>query len=1086
MKGIKLFFTVLLALPIMAAGADDTSNSARRTAVRRNSTTTSTTAARAKTPDTPQTVRSRTTTVTPTSGRDASTTKTAPSRENVTARTTQKRETATRDTKNVQNRTDTTSSTRTSVRTAPSRTAIVPTTSAPRTSNPTRAAVSGASRAATRAATRTAATSTARTATRTSVKNAGRMSRAAITAETVMSRDFSKCRTVYYECMDEFCANKDTQLKRCACSARVNEFDGIKQQLAMVEDKLQDFNQRLLTVNMDAEDAAALGTATEGELAFNQKDTSDSKKMLDDISKKLNTAFGDDTLNAGLGAISLSLNMDSAFDSVDSLAGASTTTKTGVALYKAALPVCQEMAAEVCSPDDLAIVTSGYQVTIEQDCNTVSKAYATQSDRAREKIREGGALLDMSRLDIHQKRNSDDMITCKSKMLEMLSDSTVCGDELGKCLDTTGQYIDPSTGEAFLTTSLVNLAKLITRPDTNQSWTTVPGNKVFVQHLESKKKFLEPAMENCQNIADTVWDGFIEDALAQIKLAQDKKLEEVRQSCTTLTAQCLDKSLETLADFDARALSTFGVAADKTANAMCTDVRNACTALLDVIDGGDDWQTGVDSIVSDTTYDTIMKTCREVGRACVIQHCKSISGNFGLCTDINTSTNRRDILNRSACWDEVKSCVAEAGNDAIKNIFTGSETIMADIDITTGKYNYSMYWSTSNKPAEQLHDVCYSVCGGSAKDYTAETLGPYTETPECRTCRLAERIWGNCEFSADTALPNSGDHNEILLPTDGTPTILSWFAQNTGTTDAPDNCRTTMCPRGETAFTNSVTGQITCIASAHINTGSCTAGSECADNEWAMPVSSTWTNCCAGGRDAMGNCCSSNGNGAIKTTIPGLKLIGTNNKGYTTLNADANDSYYTITKNLRGIKYGTNNASTAVAQGLCLKTEQTYEFVALINTAEMTGTDTENNFEPNKEYILLCEGSLNGENNGENNYPTLPPSTTNYANNFNPDQNDGFPSGNVVACAGRYMLVNITDGKYSYVNGDDDEITQNVSYCYRDETTGDTGTSIDTHWTDNGWSYAITGITLPNNVKSLLDNLRPSAPSVITYPTNSN
>ena len=149
--------------------------------------------------------------------------------------------------------------------------------------------------------------------------------------------------------------------------------------------------------------------------------------------QKLNTSFDDSNFDRNLSAISLSLNTDAAFDTVDSLQGASTTTKTGVSLYNAALPVCLEMAREVCTEDELAIAESGYQMTIEQDCNTVAKSYSTQTDQAREKIREGSALLDMSRLDIYQKRNADDILTCKKKMLEMLSDTTVCGENLGKC-----------------------------------------------------------------------------------------------------------------------------------------------------------------------------------------------------------------------------------------------------------------------------------------------------------------------------------------------------------------------------------------------------------------------------------------------------------------------------------------------------------------------------------------------------------------------------------------------------------------------------------------------------------------------------
>ena len=118
---------------------------------------------------------------------------------------------------------------------------------------------------------------------------------------------------------------------------------------------------------MEREDAEALFTPTEGELAYSDNDRTKSKKMLDEIAKKLNNSFNDSNFDQNLNAINLSLNTDAAFDSIDSLMGASTTIKTGTALYSAARPVCREMAAEVCSESDLEIVESGYQMSIEQD-----------------------------------------------------------------------------------------------------------------------------------------------------------------------------------------------------------------------------------------------------------------------------------------------------------------------------------------------------------------------------------------------------------------------------------------------------------------------------------------------------------------------------------------------------------------------------------------------------------------------------------------------------------------------------------------------------------------------------------------------
>ena len=781
MKGIRLLFAVLLAsLGVRAAVADDASDIARA-ASRRNAPNTVTVGRQKsdvgaqKSQQSVNTVsRSVPNTADASGGRERSRTGAA----NVVAR-------PANDTKTVAARTGTVG--------VVARTAVdVPRATVERTSGVSRAAtVSRVERAAD--------TNVARQSNRSRVAT---ISRNAVSSADIMTRDRGKCRSVFYDCMDEFCAAKDAQLKRCACSARAREFASTKKNLSNVEDKLLDFSQRLLTVNMDAEDAAALNQATEGELAFATTDTSKSKQMLDEISKKLNTTFDNSSFDQGLNAISLSLNMDAAFDGLDSMAGASTTAKSGTALHAAALPVCREIAAEVCTPDELAIAEGGYQMLIEQDCNTVAKSYQAQVDTARTKVFESGALLDMSRLDIYQKRNSDDILTCKSKMLDMLTDSTVCGTDMGKCLDVTGQYIDPTTGAAFLTTDLAQLANLITRPSADQSWTSAPGNDRFVKYLNSKKKFLEPAMEHCQDIADTVWDMFVEDALSQIKIAQGRKLEEMRQSCTTLTAQCLDEAADSLAEFDSRALSVFGVAADMTVNAMCADVRNACTALLQTSDGSNDWATGVTGIMTDKTYETILSTCREVGRNCIVQACTSISGNFGLCENIDTSINRKSIINRRACWDQVVQCVASAGSDAIGRI-------MADQGRPAGANSGDMYATLYGDGFERSNEAVAAVGTEDADASTDVTTDKKMVYDICladaaggdidwATCRLAEQIWGNCEFAPETQLSATDAHNKILVmeKDDANETLLSWFARNTGTNDMEDSCRDTSCPAG--------------------------------------------------------------------------------------------------------------------------------------------------------------------------------------------------------------------------------------------------------------------------------------------------
>ena len=674
---------------------------------------------------------------------------------------------------------------------------------------------------------------TQRATIRTKTTNA----RAATNGTGAVVTKYTKCREIFYECMDEFCATKDANLRRCACSSRSNEFNDIKKQMTNVEDKMLDFNQRLLLVNMDAEDVNAINTATEGEDAFySTRDTTKSKRALDDIAKKLNAKFGDtDSGGGGLGAISLTLNVDAAFDTVDSFMGIDTTTKSGVALYNAALPICHEIAREVCADEEISLAQSGYQMQIEQDCNTVKKSYQAQVDQARAKVFESGALLDMSRLDAYQTRNSDDLLTCKRKMLEMLTDTTVCGTKMEKCLDMTGRYIDPTTGAAFLSVNLADLDNMITRPGVNQTWTSANSSGKFITFLNDRKKYLNTATEHCEDIADTVWDAFIEDALAQIKLAQTAKLEEIRQACTKLTAECLDSAADSIENFDARALSVFGIMADRTANTMCADVQQSCATLLSST-GDASWGTGIHEIATNKTYDAIVSSCTQVGQNCIIQSCKSISGNFDLCDDIDFSPNRHAILERTACWGEVLNCVASAGDDAIM-------AIMDNLGKTaTGAHKYAFYKELyGNANISPIEDIC-----------TANGLCSSDPNAECAACRIAERIWGNCEDNPAVIIGESADsqHNRIHMPQNGQSTLLSWFAINTGTTRMFSNtyqsdarsCVNTRCT-ADTTYTNNM-GQPICLsddAAAGNITGE---GMYCPAPHVQIRINDNLTNCC--------------------------------------------------------------------------------------------------------------------------------------------------------------------------------------------------------------------------------------------------
>ncbi|MDR0803938.1 MAG: hypothetical protein LBO08_02515 [Rickettsiales bacterium] len=716
--------------------------------------------------------------------------------------------------------------------------------------------------------------------------------RAAETTEspTTARRDYTKCREAYFQCMDEICANKDANLKRCACSARLHEFDGMKKKMREVEDGLNEFNQKLLAVSMDAEDVNAMMTATEGERAFLKSDKSASQKILDEIMGKLKSDFREEVSTNALSAINLSMDMDSMFDSVDSFSGARTASKEGEALYQDALPICRSIAAEVCDADSVGIAQSAYKTRIEQDCNTVAKTYEAKRTEALSKLNDSAALLDIARLDTYQAKNSDNTLTCRKKMLDILTDTNVCGTGLGKCLDWSGRYINPTTGEAILSADLSQLGGMLTRPNGDMTWSGTAGNERFVSFLNSKKKYIAPATKNCQDIADKIWSDFVEDALGQIKLAQEDKLKTLVESCTELTTACIGDATAQLTEMDSRALSLFGVRTDRLSNEMCVKIKSSCGALIDAGgSSGDAWKTGVENIAADKTFDQIVKTCTQVGQQCVINKCTSISGNFGLCM-LAESVQRQFIVNpNSSCFTEVKECVNSANTGTLATIMTNFgksalassnffDKMYANMNISDSP-NFAGCTQTSlPAPATNYPIVAGCPVYFSPKTECAALCASGSDPNGCYVCRISEYIWGNCEntiyinggtgtsfdniicvggtFDKQTGICSTGGNSAMpkvkrILPSQNT--ILSWFAKNTLTDQTINSCYASDCRPGQVQAWNG--GNFVCVAA-----GTTTSDGSVSTNQFSInSATPPWTNNChTNVRDSFGNCCAGN------------------------------------------------------------------------------------------------------------------------------------------------------------------------------------------------------------------------------------
>ena len=390
-------------------------------------------------------------------------------------------------------------------------------------------------------------------------------------------------------------------------------------------------------------------------------------------------------------------------------------------------------------------------------------------------------------------------------------------------------------------------------------------------------------------------------------------------------------------------------------------------------------------IATDKTYETIMQTCREVGRSCIIQSCKSISGNFGLCENIQTSVNRKAIINRTACWDEVLDCVASAGLDSINNI----TKLQADIiDASNGSFYTELYGQYQNTDITNdelnaefdsanscivgengncIYDICANDCGYNPLDSTYSKAN----SDECQVCRLAEKVWGNCEAHPSTSLQVEGSHNKIKMP-ETEETLLSWFAKNTNTEDATDSCRDTSCGPGFIAVWDKNSQSSVCVSKANISDD----GEICPlDTFWRVKIDGDLSNCCknsaeeGGYRDGFGNCC-------LIPTLTESELNG--------VDMSASSGYWNTDRiqelpSQSEAPQGTIDPSKD--GGLCLP--QGAKFVAAFPlSGTYYGSSTEVGF-------LFCIGEFSGV-----------------------DKETDYPSGKTIKCQGRYIVVTGKSGKY--------------------------------------------------------------------------
>ena len=502
-------------------------------------------------------------------------------------------------------------------RTAPQNNATRTTTARPSSSSnrPTATRTSGTTvvrtgNNTTRAATaRAAAPVVSRAATNTSAMS-----------ETRTGAEYEQCKSAYFTCMDQFCELKNDDYRRCSCSNRVFDLTEIRDTMQGASDQLTVFNENLNVVGMTAAQATAMKTATEGENALTS-DTSASKQLLQAI---MNSIRGGDTSVGGkysdLNSITLSFDTVNAFGTAD--AGQIIASYNGQNLYDAVYPQCREAVRADCTDAQLQRAITAYLMAIEQDCNSVETAIENKQKEIKSAIRESSAMLDLARVENRQAHNSSDMATCLTNVENAILSEEVCGSNYHKCLDN-GEFIDVSTGAPIAGVEnfyeLGNLLKFADGVDAaDQKLSQITYNRSFVKNFENRvKKFAEPELDKCTEIADVVWSEYLDKAMLDIYYAQQSKVSEIKQGCFDFVSACYMNSEAAITDAMASLTGDDTVILQPDSvtltTEMCRDYINSCNMMFYDQTGG---QNIVTDYINNRQETDTLTACRAVVKQC--------------------------------------------------------------------------------------------------------------------------------------------------------------------------------------------------------------------------------------------------------------------------------------------------------------------------------------------------------------------------------------------------------------------------------------------------------------------------------------
>lgn len=403
------------------------------------------------------------------------------------------------------------------------------------------------------------------------------------------------CQEQYNDCMDQFCAVIDANQKRCSCSANLNRYTKVEKAVKDANSQLNEVAQRIRYVGLSADEIRAILSETEAEEALSgQKDTSETRDMLEEIEALIKDPVSNTSYVDTSGSVGLDMDLDFSSESSDIFSldflGSNTESFSnlrGTSLYNAAKKRCNSVLTQ-CKGAGATVkqITGNYDLAIDKDCIAYEQGLTKMNETLVSNVRSAERMLQKARLAVLQNKNQYDARGCIAALNTCMTDDMVCGDNYFKCVDPTKRYIDEN-GQVVLGQKISNITEFmenynnasittefLSNAYTNQQINETECNKdaqsgnmggndgsCVVKYLLTKvgtkqrvtdEGLCRAVLDKCQNYT---YDGdkyksfndivvnYIQRAMVNIRAAQQNIISEYASTCMVDVADCYNQQV---------------------------------------------------------------------------------------------------------------------------------------------------------------------------------------------------------------------------------------------------------------------------------------------------------------------------------------------------------------------------------------------------------------------------------------------------------------------------------------------------------------------------------------------------------------